>query len=625
MKTLIRFAFRLILVTLILSIAVLVLPLRTATAALFENYQIGNGQDAGLSSPNVWLAQTFTASSNHTVKYVQLYGERDASLTTGSITVSIRATDTEGQPAGADLTAASEVVTTIPINYGWFTIYLPTCSLVSGARYAIVVRISNASASAGFYWSGDTVKAYPTGAGFNSVNGGSSWIDGGIDLMFTIYGDATVATAQTAAPTADSYPGFTDWFGPTQAYTNGDGYTRAGKNVTHYYHNFNFSIPTGATINGIEVRLDAWYYPTGWPPSGTGNFRAALSWNHGTTITSFLSTANVTASEATYFIGGSASTWGRTWNSGDFTNGNFEIQLTPITNTSIVTYPNQALSLDYCQVTVYYTPPQATTPTVSTQAISGITGTTATGGGTITSDGGAAVTAKGACWGTSANPTLENSCTNDGSGTSSFTSSITALNRATTYHVRAYATNAVGTSYGSDLTFSTDAPLTVTLQGVGSGRLNSTAPDINCSSGSCNQDYPFSSIINLTPNPAPHSQFSTWSGDCSGATIPCPITMDQSRTVLATFDINPAEAVWIDPGENYFNSINTAYQAAGASALIKACRVSLTENLLFNQGKTITLSGGYNSSYSDNSGLTTVNGTLTLASGSVSMGNFVIR
>ena len=299
--------------------------------------------------------------------------------------------------------------------------------------------------------------------------------------------------------------------------------------------------------------------------------------------------------------------------------------MTPITNTSIVTYPNQALSLDYCQVTVYYTPPQATTPTVTTSAISGITGTTATGGGAITSDGGAAVTAKGACWGASANPTLENSCTNDGSGTSSFTSFMTALSRATTYHVRAYATNTVGTSYGSDLAFSTQALLTVTLQGDGTGRINSTATDINCSSGSCSQEYSFSSTINLTPTPAPHSQFSSWSGDCSGVTIPCQVAMDQSRTVLATFDINPAEAVWIDSGENYFNSIGAAYQTANTSAHIKACRVSLTENLLFNQEKSITLSGGYNSSYNDSSGLTTVNGTMTVANGSISMGNFVIR
>lgn len=625
MNTLIRFTFRPILVTLILSIATQLLQLRPSAAALFENYQTGNGTDVGLSSPNNWEAQTFTASSNHTVKYVQLYGKRDSGLSTGSITVSIRATDAEGAPAGPDLATASEAVTTIPSTYGWFTIYLPTCSLVSGARYAIVVRISDATSSAGFYWSGDTVKAYPTGAGFDSINGGASWIDGGIDLMFTIYGDATTATAQTAAPTADDHAPFaTEWVGPSLAYANGGGAARGGQNVYRYYNNYNVSIPNGATINGIEIRLDASYYIPGWT-TGTGKFQVRLSWNHGTTKTNLFDSSNVTASEATYYVGGPTSTWGRTWSPSDFSNANFEVQVVPVSTLSIVTNPNQFLLLDFLPVTVYYTPPQATTPTVTTSAISDITGTTATGGGSITSDGGAAVTAKGACWGTSANPTLENSCTNDGSGTSSFTSSMTALNRATTYHVRAYATNTVGTSYGSDLTFSTHALLMVTLQGDGTGRINSTAPDINCSSGSCNQDYPFSSIINLTPNPAPHSQFNTWSGDCSGPTIPCPVTMDQSRTVLATFDINPAEAVWIDPGENYFNSIGAAYQTADASAHIKACRVSLTENLLFNQGKTITLSGGYNSSYSDSDGLTTVNGTMTVANGSVSMGNFAIR
>ncbi|MGA2587815.1 MAG: SBBP repeat-containing protein [Candidatus Aminicenantales bacterium] len=103
-------------------------------------------------------------------------------------------------------------------------------------------------------------------------------------------------------------------------------------------------------------------------------------------------------------------------------------------------------------------------PTVTTTAVSDIAFSTATSGGNVTAEGGAAVTARGVCWSTSANPTTADSKTTDGSGSGGFTSSITGLTSSTTYHVRAYATNAAGTSYGDDLTFGTSAS-TFTISG----------------------------------------------------------------------------------------------------------------------------------------------------------------
>ena len=99
----------------------------------------------------------------------------------------------------------------------------------------------------------------------------------------------------------------------------------------------------------------------------------------------------------------------------------------------------------------------ASAPTVSTTTPSSITQTTASSGGNVTADGGASVTARGVCWSTSSNPTTSNSKTSDGTGTGTFTSSITGLTASTTYHVRAYATNSVGTSYGSDQQFTTSS------------------------------------------------------------------------------------------------------------------------------------------------------------------------
>ncbi len=98
---------------------------------------------------------------------------------------------------------------------------------------------------------------------------------------------------------------------------------------------------------------------------------------------------------------------------------------------------------------------EATKPTVTTNSVSNITFESATCGGNVTDDGGANVTARGVCWSTSQNPTINDNKTSDGSGIGSFTSNLTNLNENTTYHVRAYATNENGTSYGDELTFTT--------------------------------------------------------------------------------------------------------------------------------------------------------------------------
>ena len=96
------------------------------------------------------------------------------------------------------------------------------------------------------------------------------------------------------------------------------------------------------------------------------------------------------------------------------------------------------------------------TPFLSaTAAVTSITATTATSGGTVGADGGASVTARGVCWSTTTNPTITNSKTTDGTGTGTFTSAITGLTSGTTYYVRSYATNSVGTTYGPEVIFTT--------------------------------------------------------------------------------------------------------------------------------------------------------------------------
>jgi uncharacterized protein (TIGR02145 family) len=94
-------------------------------------------------------------------------------------------------------------------------------------------------------------------------------------------------------------------------------------------------------------------------------------------------------------------------------------------------------------------------PTVATLEIKDKTDTTALSGGEITDDGGQSVIARGVCWSTSENPTVDDNKTEDGTGTGVFTSSITALEPNTKYYARAYAISHAGTAYGNTLSFTT--------------------------------------------------------------------------------------------------------------------------------------------------------------------------
>ena len=109
--------------------------------------------------------------------------------------------------------------------------------------------------------------------------------------------------------------------------------------------------------------------------------------------------------------------------------------------------------------TISFTTATATIPVgISTNTLSLVTQTTASGGGNVNNDGGASVNTRGVCWSnTNSNPTIANTKTIDGSGIGAFSSSITGLTAGTTYYVRAYATNTAGTAYGSMKNFTTQS------------------------------------------------------------------------------------------------------------------------------------------------------------------------
>lgn len=116
--------------------------------------------------------------------------------------------------------------------------------------------------------------------------------------------------------------------------------------------------------------------------------------------------------------------------------------------------------------TVYVNGPEV--PIVSTGEVTGIDAVSAQGRGEVLDGGKSNVTVRGLCWSTHQYPTLADPHTANGSGMGSFQGELTGLAVATTYYVRAYATNGVGIGYGNQLTFTTLAGLpAVSTAGVG--------------------------------------------------------------------------------------------------------------------------------------------------------------
>lgn len=94
-------------------------------------------------------------------------------------------------------------------------------------------------------------------------------------------------------------------------------------------------------------------------------------------------------------------------------------------------------------------------PTVTTDSVSAVTAETAVSGGNVTDDGRATVTARGVCWSKNEYPTTADAHTSNGTGKGEFQSNLTGLEFGTTYYLRAYATNRIGTAYGEQVSFTT--------------------------------------------------------------------------------------------------------------------------------------------------------------------------
>jgi choice-of-anchor B domain-containing protein len=130
--------------------------------------------------------------------------------------------------------------------------------------------------------------------------------------------------------------------------TNSNASCTANSKDKHRFYDFNISLPAGAMVKGIEVRLDAFADST----SSSPKMCVQLSWNGGTTWTSAKQTPTLTTSEATYILGSPTDTWGRTWTLANLSNANFRVRVIDVASSSGATARD--FSLDWISVRVSY-------------------------------------------------------------------------------------------------------------------------------------------------------------------------------------------------------------------------------------------------------------------------------
>ncbi|MCI0645202.1 MAG: S8 family serine peptidase [Chloroflexi bacterium] len=118
----------------------------------------------------------------------------------------------------------------------------------------------------------------------------------------------------------------------------------AGKD-RHRYYSFPISLPPGALINGIEIRLDAQADSTANAPQ----MCVQLSWDGGVTWTAAQLTPVLGPTETTYLLGGPTDTWGRTWSAADFAGDSFQVRITNVASSAA-----RDFYLEWLAARVYY-------------------------------------------------------------------------------------------------------------------------------------------------------------------------------------------------------------------------------------------------------------------------------
>ena len=112
------------------------------------------------------------------------------------------------------------------------------------------------------------------------------------------------------------------------------------------YYGFGFGIPSGATIDGIEVVVSGYTDAHADVPL---TFGIGLSGDAGGSWTSYQETSTLGFADADYILGGATDLWGKAWNDDNFSDGNFRLEVATRHDGK-----GDTVSLDSVSVKVYY-------------------------------------------------------------------------------------------------------------------------------------------------------------------------------------------------------------------------------------------------------------------------------
>ena len=261
--------------------------------------------------------------------------------------------------------------------------------------------------------------------------------------------------------------------------------------------------------------------------------------------------------------------------------------LTPSTTYYVKAYATNNMGTSYGnQISFTTSNISNSVPTVFTTSASSITSNSSVSGGLITSDGGATVTQRGVCWSTVQNPTIFDNTNNNGTGTGSYTSSITSLNSNTTYYVRAYATNSVGTSYGSQISFTTSMPAATFVGSNNCSSLSGVSSSFRYWNGTAYTNAP-------------------WSISNSGYSGSCWVAPDPNKTSTAngthyvqfnrTFSKNGYIEFWVNTSNPGYDNLTPAIYVDGIAQSSPSMIGGQTSSFYFMQVKSSNISAGTHS------------------------------
>ncbi|MBO4614102.1 MAG: fibrobacter succinogenes major paralogous domain-containing protein [Bacteroidales bacterium] len=228
---------------------------------------------------------------------------------------------------------------------------------------------------------------------------------------------------------------------------------------------------------------------------------------------------------------------------------------------------------------------------ISTNDVLDITPTTAVCGGNVTSDGGLQVIERGVCWSTSPNPTINNNKTINGTGIGSFTSNITNLTNETTYYVRAYATNSMGTAYGEEKSFLTTAKPTISTSEVTNISFTTATCGGNITSDGGAEVTACGVCWSTSLNPTT-SNSHTFNGTGIGSYLSYLTELAPSTTYyVRAYATNSAGTSYGDLKQFTTLAINAPTVQTNAASSITTTEATLSGNVISDGGNTVTMRG----------------------------------